>query len=104
MPFMEECIYSRTDRNGNEVKVHFSAEPLVFQDKCFMPATLGIDDCSDYFVSFDHSIDSDALNCLHIEMLQGMTIHNKQKRYGGILLSALFEYLHFLENLYHIKF
>lgn len=50
MSFMEECIYSRTDRSGNEIKVHFSAEPLVFRDKCFMPATLGIGNSDNYFI------------------------------------------------------
>lgn len=104
MPFMENCIYSRIDRNGNEVKIHFSAEPIVFHDKCFMPATLGIGDCKDYFISFDHSIDSDSLNFSHIGMLQGMVPYNRQKRYGAILLSSLFEYMCYLEDLYDIKF
>lgn len=104
MSFMEKCVYSRIDKDGNEIKVHFSAEPLVFRDKCFTPATLGIGDCSKYFISFDHSIDSDTLNYMHIGMIQGMLSSNMQKRYGAILMSSLFEYIHDLENMFNIKF
>ena len=33
-----------------------------------------------------------------------MVPYNKQKRYGAVLLSSLFEYMCHLENLYDIKF
>lgn len=33
-----------------------------------------------------------------------MVPYNKQKRYGAVLLSSLFEYMCYLEDLYDIKF
>lgn len=79
MSFMEEYIDSRTARSRDEVKIYFSVEPLVFSDKYFMPATLGIGERDNYFISFDYFIDSDLTNFLHIEMLQGIVPYNKQK-------------------------
>lgn len=102
---MEDCQYTRRDWRGQEINVHILYEPLLFNNyDCCSKATLGIDDGSKIYLTFRCYIDCKKINYIYIDDIQGDHSALPINHYGTMLLSALFEFMVYIENEYHIKF
>lgn len=105
MGFVEDCQYIRRGWQGQEINVHILEEPLLFDDcKSTPQLTLGIDDGSRIYLAFTCYIDRGKENYIIINELQGDHSSFSIQHYGTMLLSALFDFVVYMENKYHIVF